>query len=188
MKQQLALQQEMDELNQALHKTKSIPAPPLPGHVIMPASASAAQPAPMPTPAPMPVPVQPTPATATATPVSTDAVDKLSDRLAALETLLEDVKSTSTRFFGRVAVPRSLVYVDYKDTSKPASKINAGDWVTLSYPLVRTQRPAPDKSTITDTWVRCYSINPTTLLTMAFWVNTTTNGAATFDSIQFYPH
>ena len=163
MKQQLALQQEMDELNQALHKTKSIPAPPLPGHVIMPA-------------------------TATATPVSTDAVDKLSDRLAALETLLEDVKSTSTRFFGRVAVPRSLVYVDYKDTSKPASKINAGDWVTLSYPLVRTQRPAPDKSTITDTWVRCYSINPTTLLTMAFWVNTTTNGAATFDSIQFYPH
>ncbi len=105
-----------------------------------------------------------------------------------MEKIVEDLKSVSTKFYGKVGVPRAFVYLDYKEGSKPVSKICAGEWVALSYPMVYTERKTDAEGTTTDTWLRCYSINPSTMNITAFWVNTATNGTPTFDSVKFYPH
>jgi hypothetical protein len=119
---------------------------------------------------------------------STAAVDALTAKVEALEKIVEDLKSVSTKFYGKVGVPRAFVYLDYKEGSKPVSKICAGEWVALSYPMVYTERKTDAEGTTTDTWLRCYSINPSTMNITAFWVNTATNGTPTFDSVKFYPH
>ncbi len=191
MQQEQQMQQMMQQEQQAqqAHMPATLPAPmpvPMPGHTFDGAVAPAVAPAPA-------VPAAPAaPAASAASAASAAEIAVLNAKVQALERALEDVRSSSMHFFGRVGVPRSFVFADYKDVTKPVSKVSQGEWVFLTYPMVQTQR-ATDTGTATEDWVRCYSINAATMGTQAFWVCTTTRTSTgkvepTFDQVKFYPH